>query len=470
MNSGMRIIFFLCFLIPVIRSSAGEIPRTLSEPEFIDIVRMYHPVMKQAGLLVEKARAGLTAARGGFDPVLSISSDRKTFDGKNYYRYTNPELRIPTWFGVEVKAGLENNGGLFTDPQLSLDRSSYLGVSVPVGRNLLMDRRRAVLQQARIFQDQSRAEQAIIINDLLIDAVDAYWNWVRNYEVFAILRDAVAVNEVRFNLVKLGYRQGERPAIDTTEALAQLQGFQMARNDAWVSARNAALDLSNYMWMANDSPYYMPDDIIPDSAWRSVNIPVASLPVLEQLLLTARESHPKLAAFDYKLQILDVERRLKFQNLLPTLNLRYNILNSGYNVFKDASWGLYQNNYKFGFDFGLPLRLSQGRGEYREARIKIQETNLDLLQTRLSINNKVKSYFNELANLQQQVRIAEDNLVNYERLFRGEDTRFRVGESSLFLLNARENKVLESRQKLVELKTKFLKGEKALLWSAGQLR
>jgi outer membrane protein TolC len=468
----MRIILIVFFFFPSMLSfaGAGDTTRTLSETEFLNIVRSYHPVARQASLLVERAKADLISARAGFDPAFYMYSDRKTFDGKNYYQYTNPELKIPTWFGIEVKAGLENNRGSFTDPQLSLEKSSYLGVSVPVGKNLLMDKRRAVLQQAKIFRDQSRAEQALIVNDLLLDAVDAYWTWVRHYEVYTILKDAVTVNEVRFKLVKLGYRQGDRPAIDTTEALAQLQTFEMARNDAWVNARNAALDLSNYMWMANDSAYYLPEDIIPDSTWKQLNIPAASLPVLDELVATARDAHPKLQSFDYKLQILDVERRLKFQNLLPTLNLRYNVLNSGYNVFKDASWAFYENNYKFGFDFGLPLRLSQGRGEFRAAKIKIQETNLDLMQTRLSITNKVKSYFNELANLQQQVRIAENNLDNYQRLFRGEDTRFQIGESSLFLLNSRENKVLESRQKMVELKTKFLKGEKAVLWAAGQLR
>jgi outer membrane protein TolC len=168
--------------------------------------------------------------------------------------------------------------------------------------------------------------------------------------------------------------------------------------------------------------------------------------------------------------MLDIEKRLKFQNLLPTLNVNYNILNSGYNVFKDASTALYRNNYKFGVDFGLPLRLSQGRGEYNVAKIKIAETNLDLVQTRLSIDNKVKYYFNELATLQLQVRIAEDNLENYQRLFRGEDTRFRIGESSLFILNTRENKVLEAQQKLVELKTKFFTSYRMVVWSTGQLR
>ena len=53
---------------------------------------------------------------------------------------------------------------------------------------------------------------------------------------------------------------------------------------------------------------------------------------------------------------------------------------------------------------------------------------------------------------------------------RGEDIRFKVGESSLFLLNTRENKVLESMQKLAELKTKFFKSYRAVGWASGQLR
>ena len=57
-------------------------------------------------------------------------------------------------------------------------------------------------------------------------------------------------------------------------------------------------------------------------------------------------------------------------------------------------------------------------------------------------------------------------LINYERLYNGESTRFNIGESSLFLLNARENKVLETKQKLIEYKTKYLKGYQGLLWAS----
>lgn len=470
MRSTLKWTLLLASLFSLIQTFGQDTARLLSEQDFLNIVRSYHPMVKQANLLVERAQAELTASRAGFDPAFYVSSDRKTFDGKNYYNYLNPELKIPTWFGIEVKAGLENNTGSFTDPQVTTGKSSYLGVSVPVGKNLLMDKRRAALQQARIFRDQSKVEQSLAVNDLLLGAVESYWEWVQFYEVYQILDDAVRVNEERFGLVKLGWRQGDRPAIDTTEALAQLQSFQMARNDAWLKWRNGALELSNYLWLANDSPYYLPESVIPDPAWKQYDVERMGLPVLDELLATARDLHPKLASYNYKLQMLDVERRLKFQSLLPQVDLRYNILNQGYNVFKDGSWPYYQNNYKFGFDIGMPLRLSQGRGEYRAAKIKIQETSLDLSMTRLSIQNKVRAYFNELANLQQQVRLAESGLVNYQRLFRGEDMRYRTGESTLFILNSRENKVLESQQKLVELRTKYMKSMQALRWSTGQLR
>ena len=87
-----------------------------------------------------------------------------------------------------------------------------------------------------------------------------------------------------------------------------------------------------------------------------------------------------------------------------------------------------------------------------------------------AIENKVKTYYNELLGLQQQVKIYEAAFLNYQTLFRGEDTRFKAGESSLFLLNTRENKQLEAQQKLVELKTKYFKALQAVQWAAGQLR
>jgi outer membrane protein TolC len=118
----------------------------------------------------------------------------------------------------------------------------------------------------------------------------------------------------------------------------------------------------------------------------------------------------------------------------------------------------------------MPLLQRQSRGEYSMAKIKIKSQQLENMQQRLEIENKVKSYFNELMAMQKQVLLFDRNVKNQQLLFLAEEYKFSVGESSLFLVNSRENKLLETQQKLAELKTKFFKSIIALQWSAGQLR
>jgi outer membrane protein TolC len=470
----MKIFISTFLLVWVLQISYGQDSasnKILSPENFITIVKQFHPIIRQANISIEKAKADITTARGGFDPSLYLNTDQKTFDGKNYYSYVNPELKIPTWYGIEVKAGLENNGGQFLESEVTSGQSSYIGISVPLAKNLLMDKRRATLQQAKIFKSQTEAERQNTINDLLYDAYSSYWNWVKEYQVYSIISNTVKVNEARFELIKIAYRQGDRPAIDTVEALTQLQSFQYLQSESWVKLKNAAVEVSNFLWLANNSFYQLGDDVKPGEKWDEQAIADLPLPVLDELLYNARLTHPKLKMYNYKLQWLQVEKKLKFQSLLPTVNVKANLLNKGYDMFNGiGKTGFYENNNKFGLDIGLPLRLSEGRGGYKTAKLKIQETNIEVSLQEQAIENKIKTYYNELLGLQQQVKIYEAAFKNYQTLFRGEDTRFKAGESSLFILNSRENKQLEAQQKVAELKTKYFKALQAVQWAAGQLR
>ncbi len=444
--------------------------KTLLAKQLMEIVKQYHPVAKQADIFIEKAKADVTIARGMFDPVLANETAEKTFDGTNYYYYNRPELLIPTWFGVEVTAGLEYLSGNRTDPEETKGRTSYLGISVPLAKNLLMDKRRAALQTAKIFREASAVEKRNILNNLLLDATKTYWEWVQQYQVYKIVSDAVIVNEKRVEMVKTAYRLGERPAIDTAEALVQLQSFELQKNQAWLSFQNTTLDLSVFLWTADTQPYSLSADIIPAADLQTLNIANAALPELNNLITAAIKNHPELLIYNYKLNALGVEKKLKFQELLPTVNFRYNQLGKGYDVLKTATTGpLFQNNFQYGLSLGIPLRLSQGRGEYRKAKLKITETQLQQVQKRQLVQNKVQSYFNELVAVKSQVALQEKAYKNYQLLQRGEEIRFMAGESSLFLINARENKTLEALQKLQEFKTKYFKTENTLFWAAGLL-
>ena len=465
----MNKIIFLLLILCTQALVAQDSVHTLSARQVMEIVKRYHPVALQAGILVEQAKADLVSARGQFDPVFENEAAQKTFEGTAYYSYNRPEISIPTWFGIEVKAGLEYLSGNRTDPVDTKGESSYLGISIPLAKNLLMDKQRAALQSAKIFRQASVAERRNMLNQLMLDALKSYWSWVKEYQLYQVMNEAVAINESRFRWVRSAYQLGDRAAIDTTEVLAQWQQFELLRSQAWLNFQNAGLELSVYLWTAGAQPYELPSNIIPQEPLRDISVMNQPVPVLNELLNAAVSNHPELRLYQYKLQALNIERKLKFQELLPMVNFRYNQLGRGYDVWKTATSPYFENNYRYGLSISIPLRLSQGRGEYKKARLKINYAELELEQKKRQVENKVRSYFNELLALKEQVKWQEQSWRNYLQLQRAEELRFRSGESSLFLVNARETKALEALQKLLELKAKYFVSENTVRWAAGNL-
>ena len=375
-----RLVLILLTIICAAEIVAQDTSKTLSLKQVMELVRLNHPVSRQADIFVEKARADVTIARAGFDPVIKNENAQKTFDGVNYYQYNRPELLVPTWFGIEVSSGLEYLSGNRTNPEETKGETSYLGISVPLAKNLLMDKRRAALQTAKIYRTASAAEKRKMLNDLALDVTRSYWDWVKQYQFYKIWSDAVEVNKKRTRLVTMAFNLGDRPAIDTIEALSQLQYFELQQSQALLDFKNAGLELAVHLWSPNTNPVLLAEDMVPATESLNTNIAEANLPQAEQLLETAIKNHPELNLYDFKLNALAVEKKLKFQELLPDIRFRYNQLGRGYDVLKTATGPMFENNFQYGLSVGIPLRLSLGRGEYKIAKLKISETQLQQKQ------------------------------------------------------------------------------------------
>ena len=466
-----KYIVLLVVICTSLFARAQEATATLNAEQVLALVRRFHPIVKQANINIQKSKADITLARAAFDPILSTYAARKILNGTNYYNYISPEIAIPTWYGIEVYSGLENITGNRLDPSQTTGQSSYFGISIPLAKDLVIDKRRAFLQQAKIFSTMATVEQQAAVNDLLMNAIEAYWLWVKAYQTYNVVKNNVAINEKRVALVKKSYINGERPAIDTVEALTQLQSFQYQQNVYALEFKNAGLQLSAYLWKENNEPYILPENIVPESNWENETSINNFNVVLTALLDIADKNHPELQLYNYKLDALAIDKKLKFQELLPKIDFRYNQLGKNNDLLKTISTGpLFENNFQYGLKFEIPLRLSQGRADYKKAILKIEETTLNQNQKKLYIQLKIKSYYNEWLTLKQQISLYSNTYNNYQQLVRAEETRLFNGESSLFLVNSRENKALEALEKLIELKTKYYKTIYALQWSAGLLR
>lgn len=464
-----KILFpFICLMVSHCELRSQSM--TLSLDNALNIVRKFHPVVNQSNLIINQASNSLQASRGVFDPTLMVDNDRKTFDNRRYFNYYNPELRIPTWYGIDFKAGIENNVGDRLNPAITPNRSAYLGVSLDPLRGLVYDKRRAAVQQANAMVKLTRQEQQLVVNDLLFETTEAYWEWVNAYLVNRVFLSAVKTNEFRFDFVKKAFQQGDRASIDTVEALSQLQLVQTLQLQAALDLQKARFFLSNYFWTEQNQPYVFGEEVVPDTSGAQFNPTRVQLPLLEKLIETALMEHPKLNAIDSKRDMLEIDRKVKTLDLLPSFKINYNFLDKGYNVPDVFKQTLFQNNYKYGVSFGLPLLQRQARGELSKTKNKISEIDFSRKLTELEIQNKVKSVFAESSSLKIQINVSEQNFLNNKQLLDAENMKFAMGESSMFLVNAREIKLIESEQKLIALKTKFFRSIIANQWAAGLLR
>jgi outer membrane protein TolC len=455
------ITLLLCFMLVVICGNKSNAQKILSINDFIQKVKAHHPQIKIAKIAIQKADANLLIAKGAFDPSIQLEARQKTFDGKNYYTYNNAVAKMPLPIG-EVKTGMEKNNGQFLESEITSGKSSYAGIEIPLAKGLLIDKRRAQLQQAKIGITQSEFQQKIIENELLFDAYQAYFQWAANYNLYQVYNSFLKINTERINLIKTLQKNGDRAAMDTTEAIAQLQNIVLQQTDAKVKLMSSKIMIDNFIWDSIGNPQFIADDVLPDSA-----LAVQNNLNLISLLQSVGLQSPVLNFYRLKLNVLEVDRKLKYQNLLPTVNLKANILSKNYYAFKNTGAAYLDNNNYWGIDIKFPLRMREARGELRSAKLKLEETNWELKQKTLEIENKLKDYYNQYFLLSNQIDVANATLNNYKSLLKNETLRFTNGESSLFLVNTRENKVLETQQKIIELQLKLIKAKFNIDWAAG---
>lgn len=440
---------------------------TLSESEFIQIVKMFHPIASQAANNIKIAQAEILKARGAFDPNLGLSSTQKQLGGNQYYNYNSAILNIPTWYGIEFNAGIERSAGLQTDPERTLGASSFAGVSFSVLKNIVIDKRRGALAQAKVMSEMSENERNAIINDLLYDALEQYWQWVQYYQEFELAKTMIDINNQRLNFVRNMVIIGERPGIDTTEALTQLQFVQNLYNEAQMNLQASVIQLSTFTWKENNEFYNLPPTLIPSSKFPlAQNDTVINL---ENLVNKSMMEHPDLKMYNNKFDFLDIEKKVKFQELLPNVKVKYNQLGKNYAINETLFQPLLENNYQYGLSFNMPLRLSEARADYKQVKLKINNTQLQYEWKQRAIENKIKEQYTKFMQIKQQVAIQQQMLENQKLLVKGEEVRFQNGESSLFIINSREQKQIETNQKLLATTFKYYKQWVGLRWASGLL-
>jgi len=458
-------VFVLCYAFAKAGIAQTPVlsPQTISFEEYLGYVKQHHPLIKQAELVLSSGEANLLKAKGGFDPKIEVDYDRKKFKDIEYYDQLNATFKIPTWYGIELKGNFEENSGEFLNPNLNVPEDGLYsaGVSFALAQGLLINERMATLKKARFFEQQTVADRDLLVNNLIYEASLAYFDWVETENEKAIYDTFLKNATTRLDAITRSVSEGDKAAIDITEARITAQTRRLDLEASSLNAQKARLIASNFLWI-NGIPLEIQEAVYPERP---------ELSVLDASLLLVGitdtsvflNNHPKLKSLDAKIDGLEVDRFLKKNKLLPKVNLQYNFLSPE----ADRIDGFNTANYKAFLDVSFPIFLRKERGDVKLAALKVQDAEYERTATSLAIKNKLDATEAEITSLLEQNNLITEIVVDYEALVQAEERKFFLGESSLFLINSREQKLIDARLKANTLAVKELTAKAKLYNAAG---
>lgn len=419
--------------------------------EFLGYVKKYHPLVKSANLEINKAQANLMMARGGFDPKIEVDFSKKQFKDTEYYSILNSSFKIPTWYGIEIKAGFDNNEGVYLNPENTVPNQGLtsLGITVPLGQGLFINQRMADVRKAKMQIQLSQAERKLQAIVVLYDASIAYFNWKKNYSEVALYQEYNANAQIRFKGIQSLITQGDKPAIDSVEAGIIVKNRALSLEDSMLKLTKSKLELENFLWLENNIPLELSDDLVPEIL---LEYTIQETLRTNDLLNTdfTITNHPKINALQSKIDMLNVEKKLKANMLLPKIDI-------GYSYLAEPS---YIDNYKFqdykiGLDFYFPLFLRKERGGLKLAKYKVQESEFILDLEKVQLTNKINAQKIEITSLLKQKELIKGLMQDNRTMLTSEERLFSFGESSLFLINTRENNLVSAQLARIALENRF---------------
>ena len=137
--------------------------------------------------------------------------------------------------------------------------------------------------------------------------------------------------------------------------------------------------------------------------------------------------------------------------------------NSNIPGYYDFNW----SNYKLGLEFAFPLFLRSERGKLREVKIKQQELSYEIQQSGREIRNNILASYNDLSAYTAQLAVQQKSIENQQILVTGENQKFALGESTLFLINSRETKLIDMKIKQESMISSYQKTIAELYYKAG---
>ena len=259
-----------------------------------------------------------------------------------------------------------------------------------------------------------KASLAGIINDVIYQTKDAYYNLLLAMENKRVAEDNVNKYELFYNQAIAFYKIGMNPKVDVTIAQSNLSNAKLNLIQAENSVNLAIAKLNNVMGV----PFIDKYEILERLEYNPVNI------TLNQAVDIARESRPELKMAELRVESAKQTVKLVKKSYFPTISLEGQYMRGGRHI---------NSNYGYSIGGYLTFPTVNGaliRNEIKEAKYLYNKELADAENTQNAIYLEIQTAYLMLTEKKAQIPVAilqvKQAKENYELSY----GRYRVGEAS----------------------------------------
>ena len=300
---GFNFKLILCTLLSIQNLFAQKV---LGFQEYLTLVYKNHPLIKQADIYDLLGAQEVRLARGGFDPKFDFDMTQKVYNGKKYYDYLDFGLKIPTWYGADIKMGYENNSGVNQNPADYTPKGGLMFAGLEVDlKGIVFDERRLAVRTAQNMQKLNKAERLKYVTKTVFSATKDYWEWFMAYTKYQMKLQNYELALQTYEAVVGKIVGGDMAKIDSVEAAVNLYEREIELKDSKNELKASSLNLSLNLWTETLQPLELEEATQPEDLKEQPNLPDTTF---QSLYDKMKMYQPEIQKLNLKILKLELDK------------------------------------------------------------------------------------------------------------------------------------------------------------------
>ena len=413
-----------------------------------------YPKLRGAEAERRAARAKLREKQGAFDPALNLGSDFLKYNststrGKALDTSMNEiSVEVATPYGLKLVAGGRLNVGSPKSPASSTgDTGEYFAyLRLPLLRGAGLNEKSVASQGAALGVPLAEQTFHLTLLDTLLKSAQTYWKWVAAGRKLAVQRDLLKLAQDRATFVKLRADAGDLPPADTVLADREVLLRRQLLTGAELALQQAALDLNQFLFEASGEPTSTPTEAhLPPYLPALTQLTPAEIEAARKLAL---ERRPELRSLALNRDLTNLDLRFARNDRKPQVDL---VLSPGL----DTGYKSIGETMKAGVIVSIPLGTRNADGRTENAQQKLEKIRQDERAERVRLTLAVEAAANAVNKTVERYQIAVESLKLARLAEENERTRYREGDSTLFLVNQFERETAAAAATLIDLEADY---------------